>query len=140
MNLTETDYKVLRLLKRKGALDLTAIRSSLPKASVSEQRLRQLSVPPYFYPGHPEAMEDKRLLAREEVNGVTRYSLTRLGRAALRERDGNPWPKIALAFFVPLLVSILSMTAERWLIPMLPEIPRILRDLIATIAHVFSRP
>ena len=140
MNLTETDYKVLRLLKRKGALDLTAIRSGLPKDSVSERRLRQLSAPPYFYPGRPEAMDDRRLLAREEVNGVTRYSLTRLGRSALRERAGNPWSKIALAFRVPLLVSILSMTAERWLIPMLPEIPRILRDLIAAIVHVFSRP
>lgn len=119
MNLTETDYKVLRLLKRKGALDLTAIRSSLPKASVSGQRLRQLSVPPYFYPGHPEAMEDKRLLAREEVNGVTRYSLAPLGAQVLRdrkrERRDRLWDKLWLPTLVTILGGLILYVLQRFL-------------------------
>lgn len=119
MNLTKTDYKVLRLLKRKGALDLTAIRSSLPKASVSEQRLRQLSVPPYFYPGHPEAMEDKRLLAREEVNGVTRYSLAPLGAQVLRdrkrERRDRLWDKLWLPTLVTILGGLILYVLQRFL-------------------------
>lgn len=138
MNLTDTDYKILKLVKRKGPLDLTAIRSSLPKESISEQRLRQMSVPPYICRGHPEYAEDTRMLIRESSDGTTRYALAPLGKQALRDRYGDPWRKVAIALLIPLAVSILDKIAERWLIPMLPEIPRILQNLLSSIADLFS--
>ena len=53
MELCDLDYKILKLVKRKGPMDLTAIKSKFPKNTVSDLRLLELSRPPIIYPGHP---------------------------------------------------------------------------------------
>lgn len=108
MNLTDTDYKILKLVKRNGPLDLTAIKSSLPKETISEQHLRQMSVPPYICRGHPEYAEDTRLLIREPNDGITRYALAPLGLQALRDRKQARRSKIWTSLLMPTLVVILG--------------------------------
>lgn len=108
MELCDMDYKILKLVKRKGPMELTAIKSKLPKNTVSNLRLLELSRPPILYPGHPEALDDHRLLIREKVNGVDVYSIAPLGCQALRERRNAKWKHLWNDLCAPLLVTILG--------------------------------
>ena len=108
MNLTDTDYKILKLVKRKGPLDLTAIRSGLPKESISELHLRQISNASFYCRNHPESLQNDRLLDREQADGVTRYSLSPLGMQALRDRKQARRSKIWTSLIMPTPVVILG--------------------------------
>ena len=111
MELCDLDYKILKIVKRKGPMDLTAIKSKFPKTTVSDLRLLELSRPPIIYPGHPNALEDHRLLIREQENGIDVYSIAPLGRQALRERREKKREWIASHLWLPVLLVILE-----WLI------------------------
>ena len=115
MELTETDYKILSLVRRCGPLDSTAIKSRLPRATISERHLRQLSIPPrYVYPGI--ITEDRQMLLRKEVDGVSVYSIAPLGLDALRKRHRQQirdFAKIVVPIISAIVIWLIEQRLER---------------------------
>lgn len=107
MNLTDTDYKILKLVKRKGPLDSTAIKSRLAKFGVTDQRLRELSHRPRFYAG-PESLADNRLLICSDTPAESVYSLAPLGVQALNAHRHQRVKSFCDKLLFPALVVILG--------------------------------
>ena len=118
MNLTDTDYKILKLVKRKGSLDSTAIKSRLAKFGVTDQRLRELSHRPRFYAG-PESLVDNRLLVCSDVSGGSVYSLAPLGvqahNARRHARVKGFCDKLLFPALVVILVGLALYVLQRFL-------------------------
>ena len=107
MELSDTDYLILRLIKRYGPLDSTAIKSKLAKYGVTDQRLLELSHRPRFYAG-AESLVDNRLLIRDETSGKIVYSLAPLGIQQLTEHKRTRWKALRDKLLFPALVVILG--------------------------------
>lgn len=107
MELTDTDYQLLRLVKRCGPLNSTAIKSRLAKFGITDQRLRELSRRPRFY-ANAESLEDNRLLICEDIDGKPVYTLAPLGAQALRARSREKKDRLVSNFLAPTVVAILA--------------------------------
>lgn len=107
MELTDSDYRILRLVKRRGPLDATVIKSRLGKFGVTDQRLRELSRRPRFYAG-PETLVDNRLLICEEHDGRDVYTLAPAGVQALCARSREKKNRLIVNFLAPTMVAILA--------------------------------
>lgn len=107
LELSDTDYQILRLVKRRGPLDSTAIKSRLAKFGITDQRLRELSRRPRFYAG-AESLEDNRLLICEDIDGKPVYTLAPLGTQALRARSRERKDRLVANFLAPAVVAILA--------------------------------
>lgn len=107
LELSDTDYQILRLVKRRGPLDSTAIKSRLVKFGVTDQRLRELSHRPRFYAG-PESLADNRLLICSDASGDSVYSLAPLGVQALNAHRHQRVKGFCDKLLFPALVVILG--------------------------------
>lgn len=107
MDLTDTDYKILTLVKREGPLDSTAIKSRLAKFGVTDQRLRELSHRPRFYAG-PESLVDNRLLICSDSSVACVYSLAPLGIQALNAHRHERIKVFCDKLLFPAIVVILG--------------------------------
>ena len=107
MELSDADYQILRLVKRRGPLDSTAIKSRLTKWGVTDQRLRELSRRPRFYAG-PESLIDNRLLICSDASGDSLYSLAPLGVQVPKARRREQVKGFCDKLLFPALVVILG--------------------------------